>query len=348
MVSMDDGPSQSVAAPSFLDRVTAAASRSGAWWWSLRSSLGRASWRLRTRFRLPAWVSSWPFHLLLFALTWLSTLIAGVGIAVNYARGLPPFDLDFSFSLFRGLCRHPAGLALGLPFSATLLTILLAHELGHYLACRYHGLKASYPYFIPAPTLIGTMGAFIRIRSPILNRRVLFDVAVAGPIAGFVLAVPVLGFAVLHSRLGALPAPTGSIAIGRPLALTLLADLLGPGVRPAVLALPPVGCAAWVALLVTALNLLPMSQLDGGHIVYAVMGRKHRRLARLFWLALMPLGYFYWPGWFLWAAIIALLGVGHPPVLLPADPLGRPRQVLAVLAAAIFVLCFMPTPLAVR
>ena len=348
VISMDDGsPHSTVESPGLASVIPVAPPRR-AWWHCLRLSMGRPIWRFRAGFRAPAWTSSLPFHLLLFALTGLSTVAVGAGIALNYARGLPPFGLDFSFSLFRSLGRHPAGIALGLPFSGTLLAILLAHELGHYLACRYHGLQASYPYFIPAPTLIGTMGAFIRIRSPILNRRVLFDVAVAGPIAGFALAVPFLGFAVLHSRVSPVPALPGSIAFGRPLALSLLSNLLRPGLRPAALALSPVGCAAWVALLVTALNLLPMSQLDGGHIVYAVLGTRHRPLSRGFWLALLPLGYFYWPGWFLWAAIIALIGVGHPPVLFPSDPLGRPRQALTAVVAAMFVVCFMPTPLAVR
>ena len=348
VISMDDGSPHSTVESAVLASLNPAALPGRVWWHSPRAGIGRWVWSLRARFRAPAWVSSLPFHLLLFALTGLSTLIVGAGIALNYARGLPPFDLDLSFALFRSLWRHPAGLALGLPFSGALLGILLAHELGHYLACRYHGLRASYPYFIPAPTLIGTMGAFIRIRSPILNRRVLFDVAVAGPIAGFVLAVPLLGFAILHSRVSPVPALPGSIAFGRPLALTLLTHLLRPGVRPGALALPPLGCAAWVALLVTALNLLPMSQLDGGHIVYAALGRKHRPLSRGFWLTLLPLGYFYWPGWFLWAAVIALIGIGHPPVLVPSHPLGRPRHAVAIAVAAIFVLCFMPTPLTVR
>lgn len=293
-------------------------------------------------------MSSLPFHLLLLALTVLSTVAVGVQIASNYAHRRPAFSLDLSTPLFRSLWQHPAQLSSGVPFSFTLLGILLAHELGHYLACRYYGLRVSYPYFLPAPTLIGTLGAFIRIRSPILTRRMLFDVAVAGPIAGFVLAIPALAVAVLHSRAGPVMAVPDTITLGHPLALVLLTRLLRPGIASEQLALTPAGCAAWVGLFATALNLLPMSQLDGGHILYATLGRKHRVLSRSFWLALLPLGYFSWPGWFVWAGMIGLIGLGHPPVLFPFDTLGRPRQVLAALAAAIFALCFLPSPFSVH
>lgn len=317
-----------------------APSRTG-WRW-------RPRWLRLPRFEAPAWMSSLPFHFFLLALTVLSTVGVGVQIAFNYAHARPAFSLDFSSSLFQSLWRHPAQLALGVPFSATLLGILLAHELGHYLTCRYYGLRVSYPYFLPAPTLIGTLGAFIRIRSPILTRRMLFDVAVAGPIAGFVLAIPALAVAILHSRAGLVTAAPDTIVLGHPLALVLLEHLLRPGIVPAQLALTPVGCAAWVGLFATALNLLPMSQLDGGHILYATLGRKHRIFSRWFWLALLPLGYFYWPGWFVWAGMVGLIGLGHPPVLFPFDSIGRSRLVLAAVSAAIFVLSFMPSPFSVH
>ena len=307
----------------------------------------RPRWLRRPRFQAPSWMSSPPFHLLLLALTVLSTLAVGVQIAADYASHRPAFSLDFSPNLFQSLWHHPAELSSGVPFSFTLLGILLAHELGHFLTCRYYGLRASYPYFLPAPTLIGTLGAFIRIRSPILTRSMLFDVAVAGPIAGFVLAVPAVSVAVLHSRAGPVIAVPDTITLGHPLALVLLARLLRPGIAPAQLALTPVGCAAWVGLFATALNLLPMSQLDGGHILYATFGRKHRLFSRGFWLALLPLGYF-WPGWFVWAGMVGLIGLSHPPVLFPFDNIGRSRQVLAVVAAAIFVLCFVPSPFSVH
>ena len=306
----------------------------------------RRWWRWRPR--APAWTSSLSFHLGLFAATVLTTLVVGEQIALNYSRRLPVFNLELSSAVVRGVWDHPARLTLGLPFSCTLLGILLAHEMGHYVACRYYGLRVSYPYFIPAPTLIGTLGAFIKIRSPIFTRRMLLEVAVAGPIAGFALAAPALAWAVRQSHLGSAAELSGSIACGRPLALTLLAHLLRPGVNPARLALSPVGCAAWVGLFATALNLLPMSQLDGGHILYAVLGRRHRLLSRGFWLALLPLGYCCWLGWFLWAVMISLIGVGHPPVLFPEENLGSSHQALAVVAVMMFILCFMPTPFTVR
>jgi membrane-associated protease RseP (regulator of RpoE activity) len=287
------------------------------------------------------------FHLVLLVATTLSTVVAGTGIAANYAAGRPAFSADLSLAPFRSIVQHPGRLALGLPFACTLLAILLAHEFGHYLTCRHYGLRVSYPYFIPAPTLIGTMGAFIRIRSPILNRRLLLDVAVAGPIAGFVLAAPALAWGVLCGRLAGGAAPPDEIIPGTPLALVLLTHLLRPSIHPAQLALTPVGLAGWVGLFVTALNLLPMGQLDGGHILYAVIGRRHRLLSRSVSLALLPLGWYCWPGWYLWAAILWLIGTGHPPVMFPADPLGRRRQVLAIVAGLIFALCFMPTPFSV-
>lgn len=308
-----------------------------AWW----------RWRPAWRFRAPAWTSSLQFHLFLLAVTALSTIAAGAGIASNYAARRPAFSVDLSLAMFRSILQHPARLALGLPFACTLLAILLAHELGHYITCRYYGLRVSYPYFIPAPTLIGTMGAFIRIRSPILTRRMLLDVAVAGPIVGFVLAVPALAWGVLHSRLAGGAATPDAITPGTPLGLILLVHWLRPGVQAARLALTPVGLGGWVGLFVTALNLLPMGQLDGGHILYAVLGRRHKLLSRGLSLALLPLGWYCWPGWYLWAAILWLIGTGHPPVLFPADPLGRRRQLLAVAAGLIFVLCFMPTPFSV-
>lgn len=308
-------------------------------WWS---------WRPAWQFRAPAWTSSFPFHLALLGVTVLTTLTVGAQMAANYAARRPAFNLDLSWSLLRSVAQHPFLLLSGLPFSGTLLGILLAHELGHYLTARAYGLRVSYPYFIPAPTLIGTLGAFIRIREPIQTRRMLFDVAVTGPLAGFAVAVPALATAILHSRVGNVAAMPDTIIPGDPLALTALVHWARPGVTLSQLVLTPAGCAAWVGLFATALNLLPISQLDGGHILYAVFERRHRPVARVLWITLFPLGYFCWAGWFFWAVIIALIGVKHPAVRFPADNLGRARPVLALVALAILVLCFMPTPFSVR
>lgn len=305
-------------------------------------------WRPAWRFRAPTWTSRLPFHFALLGATVFTTLTVGAQIAENYAAHRPAFDLDLSWSLFRSILHDPSLLLSGLPFSATLLGILLAHELGHYLTARAYGLRVSYPYFIPAPTLIGTLGAFIRIREPVHTRRMLFDVAVAGPLAGFMVAMPALAAAILRSRVGAVASVPEMIIPGHPLALTALVHWIRPGVPTLRLVLTPAGCAAWVGLFATALNLLPISQLDGGHLLYAVFEDRHRTVARVLWIALLPLGYFCWAGWFFWAVEIALIGIKHPPVRFPAHGLGRTRAVLALVALAILVLCFMPTPFSVK
>ncbi len=302
-------------------------------------------WRLEPRRR---WYNSLAFHIALFLLTILTTLIVGTHIEINYARNLPVFDWEVPFAYFRGLWRHPSLLVLGLPFSFTLLSILLAHELGHYFTCRHYGIHATYPYFIPAPTLIGTLGAFIRIKSPILTRHELFDVGISGPLAGFALAIPALAMAIFFSR-GASPVSApDSISLGSPLALILLAKLLRPGVSPAEFVLNPVGCAAWVGLFATALNLLPVGQLDGGHILYAVLGEKYRNISRGFFLVLLPLGIFCWIGWMVWGVILLFLGLRHPMVVEPAETLCRGRKILALVAAVILALSFIPTPFSIH
>ncbi len=298
-------------------------------------------WDVRPRAR---WYNSLPFHLALLLLTVLTTLIVGAHIAVNYAQNLPAFDWDLSLAYFPELWRHPGLLVSGVPFSFTLLGILLAHELGHYFTCRYYAIQATYPYFIPAPTLIGTLGAFIRIKSPIANRRELFDVGISGPLAGFVLAIPALIVAIFLTKRAMPPTTPDSISMGNPLAVILLAKLFRHGIHPGQIILHPVGCAAWVGLFATALNLLPMGQLDGGHILYAVLGDKCRNISRGFFLVLLPLGAFCWYGWLAWAVILFFLGLRHPKVIEPGEPLGQGRKTLALVAALILILTFLPTP----
>ncbi len=295
--------------------------------------------------RTQHWYNSLPFHLALFLLTVMTTLVVGTHIAINYAHNIPVFDWDVFLAFFLDLWRHPGLLLLGAPFSFTLLSILLAHELGHYLTCRHYGIRATYPYFIPAPTLIGTLGAFIRIKSPIVNRRELFDVGISGPLAGFCLTIPALIVATFLAK-GTMPTATpDSISLGSPMAVIFLAKIFRSGINPAEILFHPVGCAAWVGLFATALNLLPVGQLDGGHILYAVLGDKYRNISRGFFLVLLPLGYFCWYGWLAWAVILFFLGLRHPTVVEPIEPLGRPRKVLALVAGIIFVLCFHYAPL---
>ena len=194
-----------------------------------------AYWEARqTRWRR----KSLAIAILLFVLTLLSTLAVGAQFASSYAAGKSP-DFDDLFSTYRTLFAHPQFLLTGVPFAFTLLGILLAHELGHYFACRYYGISASYPYFIPAPTLIGTLGAFIRIRSPIQDRKALFDMGLAGPVVGFLFAIPAMAIAIAYSRVIPLSEEHASVVFGSPLAMRFLMDILRPGVPLGDLLLHP-------------------------------------------------------------------------------------------------------------
>lgn len=282
-------------------------------------------------------------HVLLFALTALTTLVVGAQLAFNYSHNQPAFDLEHNLNPFSVVWGHPELLLTGFPFSLTLLGILLAHEMGHYLTCRYYGIAASYPYFIPAPTIIGTMGAFIRIRQPIVSRRALFDIGISGPLVGFLVAVPVLVFGVAVSRVVPVMHYAGTVTFGNPLLIQLLEKLFHPGITDQNIYLHPVARAAWVGLFATALNLLPIGQLDGGHILYALIGEKHRSLSRFFVLSLLPLGYLFWYGWVMWATLLFFLGMRHPVIFDP-QPLDRGRRWLGLLALLVFILCFTPSP----
>lgn len=233
---------------------------------------------------------------------------------------------------------------------AGLMSILVAHEMGHYLAARYHGVDATLPFFIPFPipglSLVGTLGAFIRIRSPFPNRRVLFDIGVAGPLAGFLVCLPVLWLGIGQATVKA-PAEIGAggLHLGEPLLFRWVTALvLGPIPEDASLVLGSLGLAAWFGLLVTALNLMPIGQLDGGHILYALFRERAHRLSRIgSWLAVALL--YLSPSWLLWAILVRVLGRHHPPTLRDDLPLGWPRTAVAVLAAAVFVVCFVPEPI---
>jgi len=290
---------------------------------------------------------SFAISLILFTITIISTLAAGVDFSLAYARGeMPSFD-NFFHVYFLAL-RDPRVLLAGLPFAFTLMGILLAHELGHYFTCRYYGMTASYPYFIPFPSLFGTMGAFIRIRSAITNRKALFDVGLSGPVVGFLFTVPALTFAIAHSKIVPSVAAVNSsqIAFGEPLLMHMLMALLRPGVLAQDLLLHPVGRAAWIGLFVTSLNLLPASQLDGGHILYALAHRIHKRTT-LIVAATLGLLAFQWLGWIVWALLLLAIGYRHPPLIDRYGTLDRKRFVWAAVGLAIFVLSFMPVPIIV-
>jgi membrane-associated protease RseP (regulator of RpoE activity) len=279
----------------------------------------------------------------LFVATAFSTLAAGAQFAAAYAANQSPgFDRFFS-DYFRPFF-EPKLFVSGIPFAITLMGILLAHELGHFFACRHYNINATYPYFIPAPTLIGTLGAFIRIRSPIFNRRALFDMALAGPLVGFLIAVPALALAILFSKVVPASDASSSFVFGQPLIERLLELALRPGIAHTHLLLHPVGRAAWVGLFATALNLLPAGQLDGGHILYAVASERHRRVSFAVAVLLVPLAIKFWAGWMVWAVLLVAIGFRHPPLIDRWEPLDPTRRILSGVALAVFFLCFMPAP----
>jgi membrane-associated protease RseP (regulator of RpoE activity) len=281
---------------------------------------------------------AWP--IVLFLLTVFTTLWAGA-----YATRSNPKEGPLQF-----LLGDPAALLKGLPFAGTLLGILVTHEFGHYLFSRIHRVPASLPLFIPGPPhFIGTFGAVIRMRSPILSRRALFDIGVAGPIAGFVVAVVALVIGLRLSTVVTTEAVYG-LHLGEPLLLQFVSWLvLGPLPQGYDVVLHPVGFAAWFGLFVTSLNLIPIGQLDGGHVAYALWGPRQRTVALAMLPILMLLGFMPggWPGWFLWAGMAGLVGLGHPPVRDPRTALGRTRIWVGWSALAIFVLTFAPIPFSV-
>jgi membrane-associated protease RseP (regulator of RpoE activity) len=242
----------------------------------------------------------------------------------------------------------------GLTFSVTLLAILTAHEMGHYLACQRYDVSATLPFFIPAPPLFlaGTFGAFIKIRSVIPSRRALFDIGLAGPLAGFVVALPI-GLIGIMKAGGAAPLAGGEISFNDPLLFRLLAALLEVKLDPNV-PINPFLMSSWIGLLVTSLNLMPVGQLDGGHGTFAVFGgQAHWLIGRAAFLGMLVLGLlgFYWhgsPSGFVYIVLLGvMLKVRHPqPALM--EPLGALRMVMALLTVIIFVLCFLPFPITIN
>jgi membrane-associated protease RseP (regulator of RpoE activity) len=255
----------------------------------------------------------------------------------------------------------------GLILVASICSIMLAHEMGHYLACRYYRVDASLPHFLPAPpifaglhaapwliSLFGTFGAFIRIRGPIPHRRALFDIGVAGPLAGFAIVLIVLAVGIATATqvpVAPLGGGEGGLAFNDP-PLFRLTDTLAGVLLPApasgmVWAMnPAVGLAAWFGVFLTALNLMPVGQLDGGHAVYALLPRYAHRVSRVgMWLSLVLL--YFSPTWLVWAVLMRLVGRPHPPTLDDSAPIGRARTVVGLVTLAVFLLCFMPIPIQV-
>lgn len=290
-------------------------------------------------------------HIFMFIVTVMTTTLTGAAFAVTVPE--PSTIIGIFIAPVLEVINQTAGgnyhaLSQGVIFSFTLLLILSAHEFGHYFACRYYGIRATLPFFIPAPpsiTLFGTFGAVIKIKEPITSRRALFDIGIAGPLAGFAFALPasIIGIAL------AVPVETAGVGeIRDPLLFQIIARFVG---APSVWTWNPVYWAAWGTLLVTALNLFPVGQLDGGHVLYAVMGpRVHKWVSRIVCAATATLSITAFrmgrpPVYLLWTLVLLfMLKVGHPPVI-QEEPLGKVRIILAIIALLVFILCFLPFPI---
>jgi len=290
----------------------------------------------------------WWLYVLFFLLTMFSTTVVGAGLEFNFLRRQPMFSLeDNAVSVFpvEWALAKPANLLLGLPFSLTLMFVLFAHEMGHYLYARHYRVYVTPPFFVPFPSLIGTLGAFIRIKSPIPSRAALFDIGIAGPIAGFIPACIALFVGLSMSR--PMPAPKGHyLELGFPLIFQLAAHLIKIGGPLSSVALHPVAVAAWVGMFATSLNLLPGGQLDGGHVVFSIAPRLHWWTSVLTVVALIPLGRYLWYGWFLWAVILTLTW-RHPNV--PRYPsVSGGRRWIAAFGLLMLLLTFTRVPVAER
>jgi membrane-associated protease RseP (regulator of RpoE activity) len=317
----------------------------------------QATSRPRTR----AWIR----HLALFLLTFVTTTFAGIVIAapevdvqepvvtgvLSYILYVPEYYLRIVGALLSVAIANPPLLIEGLTFSASLLVILTAHEMGHYLACRQYGVNATLPFFIPAPPLFlaGTFGAFIKMKSPIPSRRALFDIGLAGPLAGFVALLPFSVAGVLS--LQAAQSNTGGPAIvfNDPLLFRMIAKLGGVNLDDAVA--NPYYMAAWIGLLVTSLNLMPVGQLDGGHGTFALFGpRAHKRIGQIAFIvmALIALVGFVWygsPSGFVYTLLLAIMLKVRHPAPETMGPFGTRRMVVAIITFIVFALSFWPFPI---
>ncbi|MDH5201780.1 MAG: site-2 protease family protein [Nitrospirota bacterium] len=266
-------------------------------------------------------------HIVLFILTFCTTLLAGA-----MQSGVH-------------ILKEPEKIYKGLPFALTLMAILLSHELAHYFTSKKYNIKATLPYFIPAPTIIGTFGAIIKMKSPIVTRRALVDIGASGPVAGFIISVIVSIVGLSFSKVVPLQEISESIRLGDSLLFTLLSRVIldyHPGSQDILL--HPIAFAGWIGFFITFINLIPVGQLDGGHIAYALLGEKHVYLSYGLMLVMVHLGLLLWEGWALWAILLLILGLRHPPILYWEVPLDQRRIVLGWCALFIFVLTFIPVP----
>ncbi len=275
-------------------------------------------------------------NLVLFVATLFTTLLAGAGFA-----GVNAWPVVSA--VFRGgdLARLVPVLIAGAPFAGTLLFILGVHEMGHYVAGRLHKVQVSLPYFIPMPLGLGTFGAFIQMKSPVENRKALFDVGLAGPLAGLAVALPLMVVGLLMSEV---TTRTGAPTMGASLLLRWMVDVFVPHAADQAVRLSPVAIAAWFGLLVTGFNLLPMGQLDGGHVAYAVLGKAARPLALATFVGMLVMGYTVWSGWYTWAFFAFITGLRHAEPLNDITPLGWGRRLIALATVVLFALLFTARP----
>lgn len=279
----------------------------------------------------------------LFLLTVFTTLWAGA------YQDRP--DLFHPFlGAWRLLTERPEELLLGIPFALTLLLILVTHELAHFICSKLHGVPASLPLFIPGlPILVGTFGAIIRVRGPILERKALFDIGISGPLAGFMVAIVALVMGLRWSQVEIGVSPDSPFLVGRSLLLDwVIAAVMGDLPAGASINLHPIAEAAWFGLFVTCLNLIPIGQLDGGHVAYALWGERQRIIALAALPFLVFLGYFGWHGWLLWVGMAGLLGLSHPSIPRPEAALGPVRTWLGRATVVLFFLIFPPFPIMSR
>jgi membrane-associated protease RseP (regulator of RpoE activity) len=284
-------------------------------------------------------------HVLLLALTVVTTTMVGASHFFGFNQG---FNSD---AVVLPDFRDPAFYLAGLWYSATILAILGCHEMGHYVACRYYGVDASLPYFLPAPLpLTGTLGAFIKIRARIPSRVALFDIGLSGPIAGFVVAVPALFIGLGLSAIERVPEDFSGVELGEPLLFRAAAWLVWGDVADGMsINMHPMAFAAWFGLLATALNLFPIGQLDGGHVAYSVLGRRSSFITLAMILVAVALTALVSMSWLVWTILMVVMlfaiGPHHPPTLDDEAPLGTARLVLAVVGLVMLIVCFTPAPI---
>jgi membrane-associated protease RseP (regulator of RpoE activity) len=291
----------------------------------------------------PWWTTPW-VNVVTFTLTLVTTTLFGYALERSFRAGHSVND-EFLGMAYQLLAAGDPRILAGLSYSVPLLLILLAHEFGHYLFCKRWHVRATLPYFGPSPTLLGTVGAFIWIRSPIYGRRSLFDIGVSGPLAGIAVALPFLFFGVTNSHVCMGAQTHTALSFGTPAFLRVVEWFRFPGVAAANICLHPMAMAAWAGLLATAVNLLPAGQLDGGHIVYALFAeRGHKAFSRGLFVLLLLAGFLYWP-WWIWA--IALLFFRRHPLIVNTESLGRRRKVLSILAGFILLFCMSLVPVRV-